>query len=147
MPPPAPAGVSVFHDEPRSGFHHSNRDSNRHTSPSAPSASNRATVRKSPSHRRFWNTVSGTLRSRAFSTSPRPCAEVTVNGLSTTTATPASRKAWASSAWVAGGVPMTTRSSSRSSNTSARATTSVPGYRPSTSARRCSLPVTTAASV
>ncbi len=71
------------------GRHRSNRDSNRSTVPSTPSPISRRTVRKSPSQRRFWNTVNGTPRSCASPTTSRPSAEMAASGLSTTTGSPA----------------------------------------------------------
>ena len=58
--PPASRGSGPSRQAPAAtrGRQRSKRDSSRTGRPSAPSASNRRTVRKSPSQRRFWNTVS-----------------------------------------------------------------------------------------
>ena len=82
------AGVRSRQPSPVSGRQRSKRDSNRWTRPSSPSSSSFRTVRKSPSQRRFWSTVSIEPRSAAASTSARPSSAFSASGLSTTTGQP-----------------------------------------------------------
>ena len=62
-------------------------------SPSAPSAMRRLTVRKSPSHRRFWKTASNLPTSSDFAMSFLASTTVATNGLSMTIPAPASSAA------------------------------------------------------
>ncbi|GAB3855831.1 hypothetical protein GCM10027610_089720 [Dactylosporangium cerinum] len=137
--PPAPFGT---------GRHRSNRDSNRSTRPSLPSSTSRRAVRKSPSHRRFWYTLSSNPRSAASRTSVVPSAAVAVSGLSTTTGSPASSAARASGACVRFGEATTTTSNSPADahSSSAVPSSAVPGYAPAAARRRSGLAVTIALS-
>ena len=81
------------------------------TVPSAPSAISRRSVRKSPSQRRFWNTVRSHPGAPASATNARPSAAVGASGLSTTTAKArGDRDARASGTWARLGAATTTRS-------------------------------------
>ena len=145
--PPASSGAACSRHRCRiSGRQRSNRDSNRSTVPSTPSSISRRTVRKSPSQRRFWNTVSATPRRRASSTTSRPSADVAASGLSTTTGSPASTASRAIGTCERFGVATTTRSTSpEPMSSSERSNSAVPGWRWSTCARRSGSVVTTAA--
>jgi hypothetical protein len=99
----------------------SKRDSKRWIAPSAPSASSRRTVRKSPSQRRLWYGAANSPRCRASSASTRASADVVANGLSTTTCSPAASARIASGACAALGAAITARSKS-SARSSTRST-------------------------
>ncbi len=115
--------------------------------PTAPVPTSRAeTVRKSPSQRRFWNTVTGTLRAAAASFIRITSEVVASAGLSTTTATPTSIACKARSRWVWLGDVITTRSNcDRSAQISTGDDISrLSGNRAETRARRSGSAVTTA---
>ena len=145
-PPPSAIVAVPFHERRPAGFHESKRDSRRTTSPSAPSARRRRTVRKSESQRRFWKTVSTRPAVRAFESRASPSATVGTKGLSTTTCSPASSAASARARWVDGGVPMTTRSRSAApaNSSSVVGTTRAVGWSWVASAARSGSPVTMA---
>ena len=86
-------------------------------------------MRKSPSHRRFWNTLRSSPRSRAAVMSASASAEVGAIGLSITRGRPCSSAAMASGTWKRLGVEITTRSWSAAAahRSSARSSTRASG--------------------
>ncbi len=129
------------------GLQRSKREVNRTTSPTAPSASSRRTVRKSPSQRRFWKTDSSTPAAAASRTSDAPSSASGASGLSTTTGTPAAIAARASGTWARLGAATTARSivPGAAHSSSALATTRASGWSLRACAPRSGSPVTTAA--
>jgi len=80
------------------------------TVPSSPDSTIRRTVRKSPSQRRFWNTVKATPAASKSSTSAAAGAAAVASGLSTTTAMRRASAARATGTCSRFGVATTSRS-------------------------------------
>jgi len=129
------------------GRHRSSQDSNRRTCPRRPSAINNATVRKSLSQSRFWNTDSGNPAWSAAALTCSASTTVTVKGLYTTTGSPAAIARKASGAWLRLGVAIATKSIPEGSvnNSSAVDGTRARGYSRFARSARSADEVTTAA--